>query len=368
MRTLFVLAVMTAKAKIYKTTRNLNILLVLLSVTSLFVVVWLPATKDYRYSRQRYQPSPFCLYCFNGCMPKESNESKYTRGCIPKVSDESKYTKGSQSFMWTKRVQLCIMFNLKNMSPRKEVIDLLLLYYSIFFDHIMLLFDGDWNEKPSYIPTNISFSGCKSSNGWFQQRCLPICFKKTWVGKEPVGYLYISDDMFINLTMMSSLPLSKMWYLETPTIHYKNKGSLKDWHWNEVIKPLETVIRNLPEKWKRMLVKSGFPDSFHASGTADVVYVPHSLAENMTDVVNYIDKTANLFCEVALPLAVDIVAPTNQAHFVEGYLWGGDKTLENMKKKAETAHFVHPIKLTNKDQANLWISSMEKVKAAVLHK
>ena len=259
------------------------------------------------------------------------------------------------------------MFNLKNMSPKKEVIDLLLSYYSIFFDHITLLFDGDWTEKPSYIPTNVTFSGCRSDNGWFQHRCLSICLNETWGEEgEPVGYLYTADDMFINFTMMRSLPLKKVWYVNMSTINYTKRASLKNWHWKEVIKPLEAVIKNLPAKWKQVLDEHGFPDRIHASGTADLVYVPHSLAENMTDVLNYISKTAKLFCEVSLPLAVDIMAPTNQAHFIPGYLWDTERTLENMKRKAESAHFVHPIKLSDANQTDLWISSMEKVKAAAL--
>ena len=342
MRTLFVLPVMTAKG-------NLNILFALLSVTILFIVVWL-ANKEY----SRYQPSP-SPYFFNGI--------------IQNASKESKYTNGSQSSMWTKRVQLCIMFNLKNMSPKKEVINLLLSYYSFFFNHIMLLFDGDWNEKPSYIPKNVTFSGCRSVDGELQHLCLPICLNETWGDEgEPVGYLYIADDMFVNLTMMSLLPLSNLWYLKMGTINYTKRASLKNWHWNRALKPMETVINNLPAKWKQVLVKyEGFPDRLHAVGTADTVYVPHSLAENMTDVLNYVHKTApKLFCEVALPLVVDITAPTNRVHFIEGYLWGADRTFENIKKKAKSAQFVHPIKLSDPKQAKLWISFMEEVKAAAL--
>ena len=179
-RTLFVVAFMG------KTTKYLFVLLLVVTI----IVVWL-ATNYYL----RYQPSPYFL-----------------NGGTQNASNQSNYTKGSQSFMWTKRIQLCIMFNLKNMSPNKEVIDRLLSNYSFFFNHIMLLFDGDWNEKPSYIPTNVTFSGCRSDNGWFQHRCLPICLNETWGEEgEPVGYLYTADDMFINLTMMRSLPHFPRW-------------------------------------------------------------------------------------------------------------------------------------------------------------
>ena len=326
------------------TTRNLKIVFALVLITIVFIVIWAVTNSDI----SRYQLSPFGTY-FNRC---KTNECKY----------------GPQSFMWTKKVQLCIMFNLNNISPKKEVIDLLLSYYSIFFNHVMLLFDGDWYEKPSYIPENVAFSGCRSHNGWFQQHCLSICLNETWEnGDKPEGYLYIADDMFINLTKMSMLPLSKVWYLNMRTINYTARASLKKWHWKEVMKPLETVVNNLPAKWKQVLVKYvGFPNHMHASGTADLVYVPHSLAENMTDVLNYVIKTASLMSEVAFPLAIDIIAPTDQAHFIQGYLWAAERTLENIKKTAKTAHFVHPLKLSSKNHIDLWKSFMEEVKAAAL--
>ena len=282
---------------------------------------------------------------------------------------ESRSTNGSlsQSLVWTDRVQLCIMFNLANMSPNKQVINLLLSYYSFFFSHIMLLFDGNWSEKPNYIPKNIAFSGCKSLRGWFQQHCLLICLSQTWDnGDKPEGYLYIADDMFVNLTKMGSLPLSHVWYINPGQMNYTARASLlKTWHWPSNMKPLEIVINNLPAKWKQVLVqKVGFPDRLRAQGLADIVYVPQSLAKNMTDFMNYVIKTAKVICEVAYPLAVDIIAPNKTIHFVDGILWGGDRNLAMIEKKAKICHFVHPVKLSSKVQADLWKSFMEQVKAA----
>ena len=141
--------------------------------------------------------------------------------------------KSTESQLWTKKVQLCIMFNLKNISPNKQVINLTLSHYSYFFNHIMLLFDGEWGEKPDYLPKNIKFSGCKSTNGWYQHYCLRICLNETWdEDGEPKGYLYIADDMFVNLTKMSFLPLSKVWFIGATNINYTAKASLgNSWHW-----------------------------------------------------------------------------------------------------------------------------------------
>ena len=278
------------------------------------------------------------------------------------------FNKSSRSlFSWTKKVQLCIMFNLKNMSPNKQVIYLLLSHYSYFFDHIMLLFDGKWNEKPDYLPKNVTFSSCKSTNGWYQYYCLRICLNETWdEDGKPEGYLYIADDMFVNLTKMSLLPLSKVWNIGTTNINYTARASLRNsWNWGRALKPLQTVIENLPTEWKQVLVKhAGFPNHLPARAISDIIYVPHWLAGNLTDGLNYVIKTAPLIHEVALPLVVNIVAPTDQVHFKYGYLWRGDRNVGMINKTAKRAHFVHPIKLSSRGQTDLWISFMEQVKAA----
>ena len=265
---------------------------------------------------------------------------------------------------WTKKVQLCIMFNLKNMSPNKQVINLMLSYYSYFFNHIMLLFDGEWSEKPDYLPKNIKFSGCKSTNGWYQHYCLRICLNEAWdEDGEPEGYLYIADDMFVNLTKMSLLPLSKVWFIGATNINYTARASLgNSWHWGRALRPLETIVKNLPAKWKQVLVKyAGFPNHLPARAISDIIYIPHWLAGNITDGINYVIKTARLITEVALPLVVNIVAPTDQVHIKYGYLWGRGRNMGMIKKTARRAHFVHPIKLSSRRQVDLWKSFMEQV-------
>ena len=88
------------------------------------------------------------------------------------------------------------------------------------------------------------------------------------------------------------------------------------WNWHQALKPFEIVIEHLPADWKEMLVKYfGFPGRLHAQANANIVYVPYSLTGNMIDILTFISKTA-IISEVALPLALDIVAPTDQVYFV----------------------------------------------------
>ena len=270
------------------------------------------------------------------------------------------FTRPFASNLWTKKVQLCIMFNLNNIAPDEEAINLLLTYYSPLFNHIMLLFDGN-RTKPNYLPKNVAFSSCFSGRGWFEHKCLRICLNETWHDSRPEGYLFIADDMFINLAMMSSLPLSQLWYLQPGNINYTARASLRNtWHWNWALKPLEDVIEHLPAEWKDIIVKVGFPDRLPIAAVADIVYVPYSLAGTMTDVLTFITRTAQLISEVALPLAVDIVAPTDRVNLIDGLMWGAERgNNRSIENRARKCHFVHPIKLSAAPQARLWETLME---------
>ena len=78
------------------------------------------------------------------------------------------------------------------------------------------------------------------------------------------------------------------------------------------------------------------------------------------DVLTFISKTATLISEVALPLALDIVAPTDQVYFVDGYIWGLQRiNMMFIKERAGEAHFIHPLKLSMVPQAYLWKTLMD---------
>ena len=263
---------------------------------------------------------------------------------FPKLPDKSK--------LWTKNIQLCIMYNYH---PREYFVRELMAYYLRFFDRIMVLFDGEWPEKPSFIPEYVNFSECRSNRGHFQQVCLRTCL--TNGGRNVEGYLFVADDIFVNLSRMSTLPRSKLWFVDKEWVYdYTNKAGLTGWYWwPEFSKKTRLVVDNLPPEWKEVLVTfTGFPKQFHGHTVSDIIYVPQPLASHMIEVLSYIIKTTDLFCEVAIPLAVDIVDP-QYVHMVWGYLpkeRRNDRAL--ITSTAAEAHFVHPLKLAIRPTADIW--------------
>ena len=127
-----------------------------------------------------------------------------------------------KSKLWTKDVQLCIMFN---WGTTDYVLRILLAYYLRFFDSIVLLYDGEWpNWTPEYIPEGVRSIQVDTYHGWFQQRALFECFK---IGQRSnLSTLYIPDDMFMNISMLSRYSLSKVWYRKGTYVDFRNEGEI----------------------------------------------------------------------------------------------------------------------------------------------
>ncbi len=181
------------------------------------------------------------------------------------------------------------------------------------------------------------------------------------------GYMYLADDNFADLTYMNSLPKSEAWFLELNTNNYSDSKSFtKDkwvhWHRHYGYAPFKQIVDNLPQVWKKVLIDNvGFPDRIHGHTISDLIYLPKSVRQIMMDVISYIVRTADLHCEIAIPLAVDIVAPRRQVEFpLTGFMLPSEKHKLEKFYEAINKHspFLHPLKLSVKPSADLWCQLM----------
>ena len=315
-----------------------------------------------RYLPLRFDTFEDALSLIYGHLHKEGildlDDVEYVRAWIrdlkgvgysfPKLPDKSR--------LWTKNIQLCIMYN---HVPGEYYVRELMAYYLRFFDNIMLLFDGEWPEKPSFIPEYVNFSECISRHGAVQHKCLRTCL--TSGARNVEGYLFVADDIFVNLSRMSTLPRSKLWFVGMGVYDYTNQSAFTHWRWPNYFKKTQLVVDNLPPEWKEVLVKFvGFPKRFHGNSFGDILYVPQPMASHMVEVLSYIINTTDLFCEIAIPLAVDIVDP-QYVHMDSGYLMSGNrKNRIVITSTAAKAPFVHPLKLAIRPTADIWRDLMAK--------
>ena len=264
-----------------------------------------------------------------------------------------------KSALWTDNIHLCINFNLNNMSPSKRAIDILSGYYYPFFSNITFILN-DVTEIPHFMPDYIDSIACSGQNGWYQHKCLIMCMQRG--SPDTKGFLYIADDMFVNFTKMSQLPTTKLWFVPLQGSTKAHPASDK-WVWwgppNNFAQKLKIVVKILPTEWKNQLKAiDNFPQNFQVHAISDIVYVPTSLVSNMTAVLSHIINTTDLFCEVAIPLAVSLVAP-ERVTLMDGFM-GEVRSIALAKSMANTKHFIHSLKLSKKEYAELWIEYMEK--------
>ena len=203
-----------------------------------------------------------------------------------------------QSELWTENVELCIMFNLNGAGINQKVIELLIAFYHPFFSHFTLLFDGNpattKRERPRYLPSYVNVLGCDSHVGRYQHKCIRTCIQQGTT--ETKGFLYIPDDIFINVSKMAELPTSKVWFMPSSgpegysrIIEMARNTRPITWWWGPPTNSaanLEIEINNLPPEWKDQLIKSaGFPDQFKAEATSDIIYIPQTIAPKMEQVL-----------------------------------------------------------------------------------
>ena len=263
--------------------------------------------------------------------------------------------------LWTKNVHLCIMFNWGSTEYRTRQ---LLSYYMRFFDVITLFIEGE-HAPHTYIPSHIQVFHVKTGSGFLQQRCVELCINQT--APNTVSHLYIADDMFINIAKMSHLSLSKIWFIPLSVHTFGVDSSFVGWYWWD--KPLDgytqykrfvTVINGLPQEWKQVLIdKVGFPNCIHGHAVADIVHIPNAFAVQVTKVLNYIDSVTDIFCEIAVPLAVDIAQPIGREEMEEGNLWEQQRTDPGLVQRfIESLYYMHPLKTSTKFGADFWCRSM----------
>ena len=342
-----------------KMTGKLQVLFILLfSITVLFIVLSLHGLQGNYQQSANTRPYNIEDH-YQQVIASNLSKMGYTLSDLPDPSE-----------LWTENVELCIMFNLNGAGMNQEVTELLIAFYQPFFSHITLLLDGDpaWTKKPKYLPSYVNVLGCDSHVGWYQHKCIRTCIQQGTT--ETKGFLYIPDDIFINVSKMAELPISKVWF--TPSsgpegysriVEMARNTRPTSWWWGPPTNSaanLEIVINNLPSEWKEQLINTaGFPDHFQAIATSDTIYIPQTIAPKMEQVLTRIIDTTPLFCEVATNLAVSIVAP-DRVYFGYGYIWK-DRSIEGINRAAQRAHFVHPVKLVGyKQHRDLWIQYMEK--------
>ena len=138
-------------------------------------------------------------------LPAPDTDSSLLRGSLNRLG----YTLADlpdKNTLWTHNIHLCVMFNHNHEGgkPNERVTNLLISYYFPFSKKITPILDGQPTQSPNWIPNYVKILLCDSNVGWYQHKCNRKCIQK--YDTKTKGFLYISDDMFINITKMAAFP------------------------------------------------------------------------------------------------------------------------------------------------------------------
>jgi hypothetical protein len=82
----------------------------------------------------------------------------------------------------------------------ETTLNLLSSYCSRFFAN---------GTRPYSLPQWINYITCDQDNGWMEQRCLALHMKTM---PDAEGWLFIADDVWLNLTRLVDLSEDRIWY------------------------------------------------------------------------------------------------------------------------------------------------------------
>eukprot|EP00731_Ephydatia_muelleri_P019590 Em0012g415a len=92
---------------------------------------------------------------------------------------------------------------------------------------------------------------------------------------------------------------------------------------------------------------------------ADIVHIPNQYASDVTRVLKHVNSVTELFCEIAVPLAVDIAQPIGREEMEDGNLWEWQRTESPLVQSfVEARYYMHAMKMSTRYGADIWCKSM----------
>ena len=277
----------------------------------------------------------------------------------------------SRPIHWMKKdwrkIRLCIHFNTE-VAVNEKAMRLMQRVYSKFFDKIS--YTGPI-PNPSYLGNDAQYIHCKTAhNAESQLRCL-LAHLETYPDAE--GYLYISADVFVDLSRMSKLPRNKLWYLHGTEVDVRNPQTFNvtKWSLNQGYGALKYYVEHLPPEWKHRLQEvNGNKNIVHTMDLADVIYIPERLRSEFVSTTKYFEFIGGppISQEIITPVIKDLVVGDDYVPLIPMQL--RDDQLNLLE---QTVHgwsgeydFVRPLNLLNPIIADLWTRLMDDVETSMV--
>ncbi|XP_071086221.1 uncharacterized protein [Haliotis cracherodii] len=243
---------------------------------------------------------------------------------------------------------LIVVFNW----PHYENLAFLEMMYSLHFPHIVYCGTNkdQFDAHAKLLHKPLSFIELDIGDGWFGHNCLIQAMKMQF---RVDGYLYISDDVLLNMWNIHLSPLNKLWVYRSSVVQQsepmtwdrlKNpKVGLKTY--KAALEALNFVDAHRYTLFTEMLLNnSGFENGFFI-GASDIAYVPEHYKDDFLYYMEHFSKF-NLYLEIIFPTVFRGIEKLNNLYEIPGtYIQHGD--VNGTKKYFEPRHFfLHTVKLS----------------------
>ncbi|XP_067670219.1 uncharacterized protein [Haliotis asinina] len=247
---------------------------------------------------------------------------------------------------------LIVVFNF----PHYANLAILETMYRSHFPHIM--YCGTNKDKfQNYsepLHKHLTFLEIDIGNGWFAQNCLIQAMKMQYAVD---GYLYIGDDVLLNVWNIHTLPLDKLWLVNSSVFQPSEKTN---WVWlgnpKVGLKTYQTAITALKvvdvhkyNAFKQMTWKNSKKNDSIFYGPSDIAYVPASYKDEVQYYMEHFSKF-NLFVEIIFHTVFGAVEEwVNMVKLPGTYLWYDGKRDHFEKYYKKHNVFLHPVKVSKLD-------------------
>ncbi|XP_067670319.1 uncharacterized protein [Haliotis asinina] len=185
--------------------------------------------------------------------------------------------------------------------------------------------------------------------GWFAENCLTRAMKMQYAVD---GYLYIGDDVLLNVWNIHTFSVDKLWFLNSHV--YQPSEGLKWWfaHPKVGLNAYQTAIAALKiadihkyNSLKQMIWTNSKKDDAIFFGGSDIAYVPASYKDEVQYYMEHFSKF-NVFVEIIFHTVFGGIEEWENMLKLPGtYLWGEDRDrFEEYYNKDDV--FLHPVKIS----------------------
>ncbi|XP_048258260.1 probable glycosyltransferase STELLO1 isoform X1 [Haliotis rufescens] len=244
---------------------------------------------------------------------------------------------------------LIVVFNF----PHYENLAFLETMYSFHFPHIVYCGTNkdQFQNYTKLLLKNVTFIEVDIGGGWFAQNCLIQAMKMQYTVD---GYLYIGDDVLLNIWNIPILPLDRLWLFNSSVLQPSDKTN---WMWfsnpkvglktyQAALAALKLLDAHKYKIFKQMISRnSGKNDSLFFGG-ADIAYVPNKYKDDVLFFMEHFSKF-NLFVEIIFHTVFGGTEKWDNVFRMPGtYLWSAGERDHIEKYYNKNDVFLHPVKIS----------------------